>query len=62
MFKKSAPQGHRSPKPNPLCLGMGEAQPVIQNVADPWRIGRIGKVFQLTEPRFWRDMERDFRI
>jgi len=35
---------------------------VIQNVADPRRIGRIGKVFQLTEPRFWRDMERNFRI
>ena len=36
--------------------------PVIQNVADPRRNGRSGKVFQLAEPHFWRDMERDFRI
>ena len=36
--------------------------PVIQNVADPRRNGRIGKVFALAEPRFRRDMERDFRI
>jgi len=35
---------------------------VIQNVADPRRYGRIGKVFELVEPRFKRDMERDFRI
>jgi len=35
---------------------------VIQNVADPRRNGRIGKVFQLTEPRFRREMERDFRF
>jgi len=35
---------------------------LIQNVADPGRNGRIGKVFKLAEPRFNRDMERDFRI
>jgi len=35
---------------------------VIQNVADPRRNGRSGKVFELAEPRFRRDMERDFRI
>jgi len=35
---------------------------VIQNVADPRRNGRIGKVFELAEPRFNRDMERNFRI
>jgi len=35
---------------------------VIQNVADPRRNGGIGKVFELAEPRFRRDMERDFRI
>ena len=35
---------------------------VIQNVADPRRNGRIGKVFELAEPRFNRDMERDFHI
>ena len=35
---------------------------VIQNVADPRRNGRIGKVFELAEPRFRRDMERNFPI
>jgi len=35
---------------------------VIQNVADPRPNTRIGKVFELTEPRFRHDMERDFRI
>ena len=39
-----------------------ELIPVIQNVADPRRNGRIGKVFELAEPRFNRDKERDFRI
>jgi len=29
---------------------------VIQNVADPRRNGRIGKVFELAEPRFRRNM------
>jgi len=33
------------------------AQSVIQNVADPRRNGRIGKVFELAEPRFKRNME-----
>ena len=36
--------------------------PVIQKVADPRRNGRIVKVFELAEPRFRRDMERDFRV
>jgi len=36
--------------------------PVIQDVADPRRNGRIGKVFELAELRFRRDIERDFRI
>ena len=35
---------------------------VIQNVADPRRNGRIRKVFELAEPRFRHDIERDFRI
>jgi len=34
---------------------------VIQNVADPQRTGRIGKVFELAKPRFRLDMKRDFR-
>ena len=34
----------------------------IQNVADLRRNGRIRKVFELAEPHFRRDMERDFRI
>jgi len=37
-------------------------KPVIQNVTDPRRNGRSGKVFELVEPRFRRDMGRDFRI
>ena len=36
--------------------------PVIQDVADPWRNGRNGKVFELAEPCFHRDIGRDFRI
>lgn len=36
--------------------------PWIQNVASQQRNGRIWKVFELAEPRFSRDMERDFRI
>jgi len=35
---------------------------VIQNAADPRWNDRIGKVFELAEPRFNRDMERNFRI
>jgi len=35
---------------------------VIQNVADPRQNGRIGKVFDLAEPHFRRNMERNFRI
>jgi len=35
---------------------------VIQNVADPRRNGRIGKVFELSELRFRSAVERDFRI
>jgi len=31
-------------------------------VTDLRRNGRIGKVLELAEPRFRRDMERDFRI
>jgi len=34
----------------------------IQNVANPQRNSRIGKAFELAEPRFHRDMERHFRI
>ena len=34
---------------------------VIQNVADPRRNGRIAKVFELAEPRFRPNTERDFR-
>jgi len=33
----------------------------IQNVADPRQNGDTGKVFELTQPRFRRDMERAFR-
>jgi len=43
-------------------IKMFHMQPVIQNVADPQRNGRIGKVFELAEPCFRRGMERDFRI
>ena len=32
------------------------------NVADLQRNDSIGKVFELAEPRFHHDMERDFRI
>jgi len=35
---------------------------VIQNTADPRRNSRIGKVFELAEPCYRRDMERDFRM
>jgi len=35
---------------------------MIQNVADLWRNGRIGKVFKSAKPRFRHGMERDFRI
>jgi len=37
-------------------------EPVIQNVADLRRNGSIRKVFELAEPHFHRDMERDFCI
>jgi len=42
--------------------GILQKSPMIQNVADPRRNGRIEKVFGFAEPRFPRDMERDFRI
>ena len=35
---------------------------VIQNVANPRQNGRIGKIFELVEPRFRCDMECDLRI
>ena len=43
---------------------MGNSLPiwVIQNVANLWRNGRIGKVFELAEPHFRRDIEPDFFI
>ena len=34
----------------------------IQNVADLWRNGRFGKVFELVDLRFRSDIEHDFRI
>ena len=46
--------------------GMGVGFRVVkawnQNVANPQQNGRIGKGFELAEPYFRRDMERDFRI
>ena len=51
---------------NPVLHNTSQVLQVLEgmdsNVADPRRNGHIGKVFELAEPCFNCNMERDFRI